>query len=54
MTEGKKECEITIISMNLIADQIINVATNLDIASVTSLINRIMSAKKVFLIGTGI
>ncbi len=49
----KGECEATIVSMNLIADHIKKVASKLDTKAVTSLVNAIMSAERVFLMGAG-
>lgn len=49
----EKECTATIISMNLIADHIKSAASRLDEASVIALVNGIMSAKKIFLMGAG-
>lgn len=51
--QRKKECNAIILSMNLIADHIEKAASNLDITSVTNLVNGIMSAKRIFLIGAG-
>lgn len=51
MTEN--ECEVTIRSMNLIADHIKKVATKLDTKSVTLLVNAIMGSKRIFLMGAG-
>ncbi len=53
MRSEKKECEATIVSMNLIADHIKKVASKLDTGSVTSLVNGIMDSKRVFLMGAG-
>ena len=53
MTSEKKECEATIVSMNLIADHIKKVASKLDTGSVTSLVNGIMDSKRIFLMGAG-
>jgi 6-phospho-3-hexuloisomerase len=51
--KGKKECEATIVSMNLIAEHIQKVASNLDTGAVTSLVNGIMGAQRIFLMGAG-
>ncbi|HEX7628000.1 MAG TPA: 6-phospho-3-hexuloisomerase [Candidatus Methanoperedens sp.] len=53
MISEKKECEATIVSMNLIADHIKKVASKLDTGSVTSLVNGIMDSKRIFLMGAG-
>ncbi|CAG0962678.1 MAG: 6-phospho 3-hexuloisomerase [Candidatus Methanoperedens nitroreducens] len=53
MKSEKKECEATIVSMNLIADHIKKVASKLDTCSVTSLVNGIMDSKRIFLMGAG-
>jgi 6-phospho-3-hexuloisomerase len=53
MTEEKKECEATIASMNFIADHIRKVASKLDTASVSELVNSILSSKRIFLMGAG-
>jgi len=53
MKSEKKECEATIVSMNLIADHIKKVASKLDTGSVTSLVNGIMDSKRIFLMGAG-
>ncbi len=53
MIEVKKECETTIVSMNLIADHIKRAASKLDRKSCTSLVDGIMSSKRIFLIGAG-
>ncbi len=49
----KIECETTIASMNLIAEHIRKVASNLDTGSVKDLVDGILSAKKIFLMGAG-
>jgi len=49
----KRECEATIVSMNLIAEHIKKIASELDTRSVTNLVNSIMTAQKVFLMGAG-
>jgi len=49
----EKECEATIVSMNLIAEHIKKVASNLDTGSVTSLVNGIMGSQRIFLMGAG-
>ena len=53
MNTEKRECEATIISMNLIAEHIKKVALKLDPGSVTSLVNGIMDSKRIFLMGAG-
>jgi 6-phospho-3-hexuloisomerase len=53
MKSEKKECEAIIVSMNLIADHIKKVASNLDTGTVTSLVNGIMDSKRIFLMGAG-
>jgi len=53
MNQEQKECEATIVSMNLIAEHIKKVASKLDRASVTSLVNGIMGSQKIFLMGAG-
>ncbi len=50
---GKKGCEATIASMNLIADHIKKVASKLDTGSVTALVNGILCSKRIFLMGAG-
>ena len=45
MKSETKECEATIVSMNLIADHIKKVASKLDTGSVTSFVNGIMGSK---------
>ena len=49
----EKECEATIVSMNLIAEHIKKVASKLDTGSVRSLVSGIMSSQKIFLMGAG-
>ncbi len=49
----KNECEATIESMNFIADHIKRVASNLDTASCTALVNSVLSSEKIFLMGAG-
>jgi 6-phospho-3-hexuloisomerase len=49
----EKECEATVVSMNLIAEHIQKVASNLDRGAVTSLVNGIMGAQRIFLMGAG-
>ncbi len=49
----EKDCEATLASMNLVADHIKKVAAKLDTASVTELVNSIMGAKRIFLMGAG-
>ncbi len=53
MNSEKKECEATIVSMNLIADHIKKTASKLDTGSVTMLVNGIMASKRIFLMGAG-
>lgn len=53
MNGDKKDCEATIESMNFIANHIKRIALNLDTDSVTSLVNSIMNAKRIFLMGAG-
>lgn len=53
MKSEKKECEATVVSMNLIADHIKKIASKLDTGSVTSLVNGIMDSKRIFLMGAG-
>ena len=53
MKSETKECEATIVSMNLIADHIKKVASKLDTGSVTSLVNGIMGSHRIFLMGAG-
>jgi 6-phospho-3-hexuloisomerase len=51
--KDEKECEATIVSMKLIADHIKKVASKLDTASATSLVNDIMNSHRIFLMGAG-
>ncbi len=53
MKSEEKECKATIESMNLIADHIKKVASELDTSSVTLLVKGIMDSKKIFLMGAG-
>ncbi len=53
MNGDKKDCEATIESMNFIANHIKRIALNLDTDSVTSLVDSIMNAKRIFLMGAG-
>lgn len=53
MNAEKNECEATIESMNFIANHIKRIASRLDTDSVTSLVDSIMRAKRVFLMGAG-
>jgi 6-phospho-3-hexuloisomerase len=53
MNGDKKDCEATIESMNFIANHIKRIALNLDTDSVTSLVDSIMKAKRIFLMGAG-
>lgn len=49
----EKECEATIVSMNLIAEHIQKVASGLDRSSVRDLVDSIMGSKRIFLMGAG-
>ncbi|MCE8422481.1 MAG: 6-phospho-3-hexuloisomerase [Candidatus Methanoperedens sp.] len=49
----EKECEATIVSMNLIAEHIKKVASRLERGCVTDLVNSIMGSKRIFLMGAG-
>ncbi len=51
--KDEKECKTTVVSMKLIAAHIEKVASNLDTASVSSLVSNIMNSKKIFLMGAG-
>ncbi len=51
--KDEKECETTVVSMKLIAGHIEKVASNLDTASVSSLVSCIMDSKRIFLMGAG-
>lgn len=51
--KDEKECETTVVSMKLIAGHIEKVASNLDTASVSSLVSSIMNSKRIFLMGAG-
>ncbi len=53
MNIEKKECEATIASMNFIAAHIRRIASELDTRSVISLVDSIMTSKRVFLMGAG-
>src|SRR5574341_627615 len=53
MTEEKEECKTAIESMNFIVNHIKKVVDTLDAASAAHLINGIMSAKRIFLMGAG-
>ncbi|MCX9012311.1 MAG: 6-phospho-3-hexuloisomerase [Candidatus Methanoperedens sp.] len=53
MNAEKSECEATIESMNFIANHIKRIAARLDTDSVTALVDSIMSAKRIFLMGAG-
>jgi 6-phospho-3-hexuloisomerase len=53
MTKEKEACKTAIESMNFIASHITKFAHTLDEASVSDLINGIMNAKRIFLIGAG-
>ncbi len=53
MNSDKKDCEATIESMNFIANHIKRIALNLDTDSVISLVDSIMNAKRIFLMGAG-
>ncbi len=52
MTE-KNECETTIYSMNMIAEHIKKVASNLDRSAVLSLVKTIIDSRRIFLMGAG-
>ncbi len=49
----ENECKTTVVSMKHIAGHIEKVASNLDTASVSSLVSSIMSSKRIFLMGAG-
>ncbi|HEY9204535.1 MAG TPA: 6-phospho-3-hexuloisomerase [Candidatus Methanoperedens sp.] len=51
--KSKRECKATIASMNLIAKHIRKVALGLDTGSVKDLVDEIIKAKKIFLMGAG-
>ncbi len=51
--KSKRECKATIASMNLIAKHIRKVAKGLDTGSVKNLVDEIVNAKKIFLMGAG-
>lgn len=53
MNGEKNNCKATIASMNFIAEHIKKVASKLDTGSVSALVNSIMDAKKIFLLGAG-
>ena len=53
MNAEKDDCEATKASMNFIAAHIKKVATKLDTGSVSTLLDSIMGAKKIFLLGAG-
>ncbi len=49
----EKECEATVVSMNLIGEHIKKVASKLNTGSATALVNAIMSSQRIFLMGAG-
>ncbi len=49
----KRKCEATLAAMNFIAEHIKKVAIGLDTESVMNLVDGIMGAKKIFLLGAG-
>lgn len=53
MTDGNKECDATIQSMKFIAAHIKQVAMNLDTAAVKDMVDGIIGAKRIFLMGAG-
>jgi 6-phospho-3-hexuloisomerase len=53
MTDEKNDCKATKVSMNFIAEHIKKVASKLDTGSVSALVDNIMGAKKIFLMGAG-
>ena len=53
MINEKNDCRATKVSMNFIAEHIKRVASKLDTGSVSDLVNNIMGAKKIFLMGAG-
>lgn len=53
MNGEKNDCKATKASMNFIADHIKKVALKLDTVSVSALVDNIMGAKKIFLMGAG-
>jgi len=53
MNGEKDDCEATKASMNFIAEHIRKVALKLDTGSVSSLVDSIMGAKRIFLMGAG-
>ncbi len=53
MSGDKQECEATIESMNFIADHLKRVASKLDTVSVKALVDSIMSAERIFVMGAG-
>ncbi|GFO97241.1 6-phospho-3-hexuloisomerase [groundwater metagenome] len=53
MNGEKKNCEATIASMNFIAEHIRKVASKLDTGSASALVDSILGAKKIFLMGAG-
>jgi 6-phospho-3-hexuloisomerase len=50
---AKRECKATIASMNLIAKHIKKVSSKLETGSVKELVDEIMGAKRIFLMGAG-
>ena len=53
MINEKNDCKATKVSMNFIAEHIKRVASKLDNGSVSDLVDNIMGAKKIFLMGAG-
>ncbi|MDO8725493.1 MAG: 6-phospho-3-hexuloisomerase [Candidatus Methanoperedens sp.] len=53
MINEKNDCRATKASMNFIAEHIKMVASKLDTGSVSDLLDNIMGAKKIFLVGAG-
>ena len=53
MINEKNDCKATKVSMNFIAEHIKRVASKLDTGSVSDLVDNIMGAKKIFLMGAG-
>ena len=53
MINEKNDCRATKVSMNFIAEHIKSVASKLDTGSVSDLLDNIMGAKKIFLMGAG-
>jgi 6-phospho-3-hexuloisomerase len=53
MTGEKNDCKAAKVSMNFIAEHIKKAASKLDTGSVSDLVDNIMGAKKIFLMGAG-